>query len=119
MSDTTIDPATLAVWHGMDVCGDLVREFAGVPILIKSLDVKCSPLAPVLGGRELIDLVVTSDGAWVIAYRLGASRVGDRMFVAFPENPMLILGPVFRADLRLALTFVVEGLPAQDWPVGT
>ena len=113
-----VDPLALAIWHGMDVCQDLAREHAGVPILIKNTaGVACSPDSPIPHHRPVVDLLVTTDGVWVIAYLPAGAYVLDKVFARFPADRAQIFGREYRQELDAALTTVIETLPAQDRPV--
>jgi hypothetical protein len=118
MTSTDVDPADLAIWHGMDVCQDAARAHPGIPILIKnSAGVACSPQASMEFGRPLVDLLVMTDGVLVIAYLPTSTFVLDQVFARFPADVAEIYGAEFRQWLDAALATVIAALPAQDRPV--
>lgn len=116
---TTSDPLVQAVWHAMDVCDSLAGAHVGEPVLVSDIQkVTRWPAWPIRTGDAVVDLVVLTDGVWVVSEVRGR-KVLEATHVPYPTadpetgvpDPVRVVSLQWREALDGVLTSALARLP--------
>lgn len=119
------EPYIPAQFKALEICGSLAcaPHRIGAPVLVSdATDVVCWPPREIVPGAPVVDLIVQSDGAWILTERRGLpGLLTEPEFFPYPMvdgAPCLTgwQGGIWRERVDIGLTVALDQLHAPGSP---